>query len=88
VHVIRETPEAFCLAVQTEIEMPDQEPYPVDEESALDGRYICRAIATDLDGEGWSDAQIVWRHSQRADASENRTGSSATTSAERTCRLP
>ncbi|MCY4312522.1 MAG: hypothetical protein OXD44_02300, partial [Gammaproteobacteria bacterium] len=71
--------------VQAEIEMPDQEPYPVDEESALDGRYICQAIATGLDGEGWSDAQIAWRHSQRADASENRTGSSAATSAERTC---
>jgi len=36
----------------------------------------------------WSDAQIVWRHSQRADASENRKGSSAATSAERACRLP
>ncbi|MCY4226097.1 MAG: hypothetical protein OXF20_00085 [Gammaproteobacteria bacterium] len=54
--------------VQAEIEMPGQELYPVDEESALDGRYICRAIATGLDREGWSDAQIVWQHSQRADA--------------------
>jgi len=70
--------------VQAEIEMPDQEPYPVDEESTLDGRYTCREIATDLDGEGWSDAQIAWRHSQRADASENRTESSVATSAERT----
>ena len=35
--------------------------------------------------EGWSDAQIVWRYSQRADASENSMGSSATASAERTC---
>jgi len=71
--------------VQAEIEMPDQEPYPVDEESALDSRYICRAIATGLDGEGWSDAQIAWRHSQRADASENHIGSSAATSAAHIC---
>ncbi|MCY4313385.1 MAG: hypothetical protein OXD44_06785 [Gammaproteobacteria bacterium] len=58
--------------VQAGVEMPGQEPYPVEEESDLNSRYICRAIATGLDGEGWSDAQIVWRHSQRADASENR----------------
>ena len=60
-------------------------PYPVDEESALDSRYIYRAIATDLDREGWNDAQIVWRHSQRADASENRTGSFAADSGPMQC---
>lgn len=87
VHVMGKTPEAFCLVVQRkvakrpkpkhpdqpeQVEIEMQELYPVDGESALDGRYIYRAIATDFDREGWDDHRIVWRRSQRAEASENR----------------
>jgi len=89
VPVMGGTPEAFCLVVQRRavrpapedpdrpvqvgIAMPDREPVPVDGESALDSRYLYRAMATDLDREGWRDAQIAWWYNRRADASENRT---------------
>jgi len=88
VHVMGGTPEAFCLVVQrravrpapedperpvqVELAMPDREPVPVDGESALDNRYLYRAIATDLDREGWSDREIVCWYNRRADSSENR----------------
>ena len=87
-HVMGETPQAFCLVVQRaekrcrdedapqpeQVEMPmaDQPLCELDGETAFDGRYLYRAIATDLDEEGFSDDEIVWWHNRRADASENR----------------
>ena len=57
---------------QMEIEMQEQSLNPVDGESALKDGYIYRAIATDLDLEGFSNQEMVWWYNQRADASENR----------------
>ena len=52
--------------------MTDRPLCEIDGETAFDGRYLYRAIATDLDEEGFSDDEIVWWYNQRADASENR----------------
>ena len=91
VHVMADTPQAFCLVVQkrwvgdakTEdrqpegpvqlsLDLPGEALYGIDEQSAVQGRYVYRAIATDLDLEGFSDDQIVWWYNQRGDSSENR----------------
>ena len=91
-HVMADTPEAFCLVVQKKwieceraqksgepaqaeqlkITFKDEALHEIDGESAVRGKYIYRAIATDLDLDGFSDDQIVWWYNQRADASENR----------------
>lgn len=89
VHVMGDTPEAFCLVVQrkvvekpvpkdphqpvqVELEIQDRNLYSIDEESTRDGQHIYRAMATDLDREGWDDHEIVRWYNQRADCSENR----------------
>ncbi|MYH92799.1 MAG: IS1380 family transposase [Acidimicrobiaceae bacterium] len=46
--------------------------HQVDVQSAVSGRYIYRAIATDLDLDRFSDGEIVWWYNQRGDSSENR----------------
>ena len=63
-----DTPQAG----QVEMPMTDQPLCDLDGETALDGRYLYRAIATDLDEEDFSDEQIVWWYNQRTEAPENR----------------
>jgi len=57
---------------QARIDLKGEPLYATDEESAVCGKCICRAIASGLDEQGFSDPEIVRRCNQRADASENR----------------
>ena len=52
-------PDTPAPPEQMEIKMQEQQLNPVDEESAQKDGFIYRAIATDLDREGFSDAEIV-----------------------------
>ena len=75
VHVMNETPQAFTLVVQRKrIDDDDNSQLEIllnrDEETAARGRYIYRAIATNLDK--LSDSDLVHWYNQRGEASENR----------------
>ena len=65
-------PDIPAQPEQMEIKMQEQQLNPIDGESAQKDGFIYRAIATDLDREGLSDAEIVWWYNQRANDSENR----------------
>jgi len=83
VPVMGGTPEAFCPVVQgrairpapedpdrpvqVELAMPDREPVPVDEESALDDRYPYRAMATGPDRETMIREIAAWQNQRNAD---------------------
>lgn len=83
VHVMGDTPEAFALVVQRQ-RIGEEDPDPQadlfadlfadeDGQSVRKGKYIYRALATNLDLKGGlSDHEIVQFCNQRADASENR----------------
>ena len=81
-HVMGDTEQAFVLVVQRRlIGEREADPQPdlfpgllgdVDEETATCGRYMYRAIATNLDGDGLDDHQVVRFYNLRADRSENR----------------
>ena len=61
VHVMTKTPQAFTLVVQRK---------RIDDETVVRGRFIYRAIATNLDE--LSDSALVHWYNQRGEASENR----------------
>ena len=72
---MNETPQAFTLVVQRKrIDDDDNSQLEIllnrDEETAARGRYIYRAIATNLDK--LSDSDLVHWYNQRGEASENR----------------
>ncbi len=82
-HAMAKTNQAFMLVVQRrlkdEAQKPDPQPdlFPdllgnVDDESVACGRYVYRAIATNLDGEGLDKHQVVQFYNQRAESSENK----------------
>ena len=75
VHVMNETPQAFTLVVQRKrIDDDDNSQLDIfinsDDETVARGRYIYRAIATNLDE--LSDSEMVHWYNQRGEASENR----------------
>ena len=75
VHVMNETPQAFTLVVQRKrIDDDDSSQLDIfinsDDETVARGRYIYRAIATNLDA--LSDSEVVHWYNQRGEASENR----------------
>ena len=70
--VVDENGAVSEVPVQLKIDLNDERLHEVDSENARRGRYVYRAIATDLHRAGFSDEQIVWWYNQRADASENR----------------
>ena len=75
VHVMNETPQAFTLVVQRKrIDDDDNSQLDIfinsDDETVARGRYIYRAIATNLDE--LSDSALVHWYNQRGEASENR----------------
>ncbi len=84
VHVMADTPEAFGLVVQRRKigEQAVDEPLqldlfgdgfvPVDGQCVRRGVYLYRAIATNLDGHGFSCSDVVHWYNQRAECSENR----------------
>ena len=74
-HVMNETPQAFTLVVQRKrIDDDDNSQLDIfinsDDETVARGRYIYRAIATNLDE--LSDSEVVHWYNQRGEASENR----------------
>ena len=75
VHVMNETPQAFTLVVQRKrIDDDDNSQLDIfinsDDETMVRGRFIYRAIATNLDE--LSDFALVHWYNQRGEASENR----------------
>ena len=75
VHVMNETPQAFTLVVQRKrIDDDDNSQLDIfinsDDETVVRGRFIYRAIATNLDE--LSDSALVHWYNQRGEASENR----------------
>ncbi len=56
--------------VQMKLDQAEDSLYQIDDESAVRGWYVYRAITTNLDG--YRDEQIVWWYDQRSDTSENR----------------
>ena len=74
-HVMNETPQAFTLVVQRKrIDDDDNSQLDnfinSDDETVVRGRFIYRAIATNLDE--LSDSALVHWYNQRGEASENR----------------
>ena len=80
-HTMVKTDQAFMLVVQRrlkgEAQPPDPQPdlFPdllgnVDDESVACERYVYRAIATNLDGDGLDKHQVVRFYNQRAECSE------------------
>lgn len=83
VHVMKDTPDAFGLVVQRRKigEQPVEQQQldlfgdgfsEVDEQSVVRGVYLYRAIATNLDEQGFSCNEVVHWHNQRAESLENR----------------
>ena len=75
VHVMNEIPQAFTLVVQRKrIDDDDNSQLDIfinsDDETVVRGRFIYRAIATNLDE--LSDSALVHWYNQRGEASENR----------------
>ena len=75
VHVMTKTPQAFTLVVQRKrIDDDDNSQLDIfinsDDETVVRGRFIYRAIATNLDE--LSDSALVHWYNQRGEASENR----------------
>ena len=81
-HTMVQTERAFTVVVQRRLiepadKDPQQDMFPallgdVDEQSVRCGKYLYRAIATDLDEDGLNDHEIVQFYNQRGEASENR----------------
>ncbi len=80
-HTMGKTATAFTVVVPRrligEVEAdPQQDLFPgrlgeVDEQSVKCALYLCRAIATNLDEDGWTDHEIVRFYNQRTNHSEN-----------------
>ena len=75
VHVMTKTPQAFTLVVQRKhIDDDDNSQSDIfinsDDETVARGRYMYRAIATNMDE--LSDSKLVHWYNQRGEASENR----------------
>ena len=82
-HVMGDTPKAFYLVVQRQlIEQQEPDPQPEllpnlfvdqEDESARKGKYVYRALATNLDLQAnWDEHKVVHFYNQRGEASENR----------------
>ena len=78
-HVMGDTPQAFYLVVQRQlIELEEPELLPnlfvdQDDESAHKGKYVYRALVTNLDLQtNWDEHKVVHFYNLRGDASENR----------------
>ena len=82
-HAMGATPQAFYLIVQRQLideEEPDPQPdllpnlfVDQDDESTRKGRYLYRALATNLDLQtNWDEHKVVHFYNQRGEASENR----------------
>ncbi len=82
-HAMGDTPQAFHLIVQRQLideEEPDPQPdllpnlfVDQDDESTRKGRYLYRALATNLDLQtNWDEHKVVHFYHQRGEASENR----------------
>ena len=74
-HVMTKTPQAFTLVVQRKrIDDDDNSQLDIfinsDDETVARGRYIYRAIATNLDE--LTDSEVVHWYNQRSETSENR----------------
>ena len=74
VHVMNETPQAFTLVVQRKrIDDDDNSQLDIfinsDDETVARGRYIYRAIATNLDE--LTDSEVEHWYNQRGETSEN-----------------
>ena len=77
VHTMNETKHAFVLvAERVLLEEEEQQQLELfvdcDHNHAVRGRYLYRAIATNLDQQQYRDSQIVHCYNQRGEPSENR----------------